>query len=82
MVGKQSLVGGDDVFAGPEGGLDRIARRIAFAADEFDENIDLGRACQCDGIVNPFNIVKIVAAAGFVAVARRHGRYGHRPADS
>ena len=42
MLGQQRLVGGDDVAAGFERRLDRSARRPSVAADQFDEDVDVG----------------------------------------
>ena len=56
VLGEQRLVGGDDRLARRQRRLDRLARRAVGAADEFDEEIDVGRARQGDGIVEPFGI--------------------------
>ena len=43
MPRQQRLVGGDDMAAGFERGLDAVARRPLVAADQFDEDVDVGR---------------------------------------
>ncbi len=38
MEGEQRLIGGDDMFAGVQRGLDRGPRGALFAAHQFDKN--------------------------------------------
>jgi hypothetical protein len=47
--------------------LDRRFRRIAVAADQFDEHVDFGIGGQRDGIVEPAIARQIVLPAGLVA---------------
>ena len=46
VLGQQRLVGGDDMLAGFERGLDRRARRAFLAADQLDEHVDVGDLAQ------------------------------------
>ena len=62
VLGEQRLVGGDHRLAGRERRLDRGLGRIAGAADQFDEHVDVGRARQRDRIGEPFHRSEIDAA--------------------
>ena len=54
MLGEQRLVGGDDVAAGLERRLDRRSRAApSVAADQFDEDVDIGDLRQLDRVVEP-----------------------------
>ncbi len=53
MLGDQGLVGRDHRLAQAERRLDRLARRALRAADQLDEEVDVGRAGQLDRIVEP-----------------------------
>ena len=75
VLGEQRLVGGDDRLAGRQRRLHRRARGAFRAADEFNEEIDVGRAGERHGIVEPFRLAKVDAAFAR-PVAGRHG--GHR----
>ncbi len=69
VLGEQRLVGGDHRFAGLKRRSDRAVRRIAGAADQFDEHVDIGRAGERRRIGKPFHIFQIDAAV-FAARAR------------
>ena len=62
VMGKQRLVGGDHRLAGLERRLDRRLGRIALAAHQLDEDIDLGRPGQRHRIVMPGDPGEIVLA--------------------
>ena len=53
VLGEQRLVGGDDRFAGGERGFDRALGRIAVAAHQFDEHVDVGIGGERDRIARP-----------------------------
>ena len=74
MPGEQRLVGGDDMAAGLERGLDRRARRALLAADQLDEHVDVAALGKLDRIVEPFGRAEIDAA---VAAARARRNAGH-----
>lgn len=50
MGGDESLVGGDDVLAGPDRGDDQLARRAQTAGD-LDDDVDLRIVDQLERIV-------------------------------
>ena len=62
VLGEQRLVGGDHRFARRQRRLDRALGRIAGAADQFDEHVDVGRARQRHRIGEPFHLLEIDAA--------------------
>jgi len=73
LLGEQRLVGGDHRLAGGERGFNRGARRIAGAADQFDEDVDAGIARQRHRVGEPFHLLQVEAAVlAFVARADRH----------
>ena len=63
MMGKQRLVGGDDVLAGVERGLDGLLGDAVVAADQLDEDVDRRILRQRDRIVDQANAGNIDAAA-------------------
>ena len=67
MAGEQRLVGGDDRAADLERGRDGGQRRAVLAADQLDEEIDVGRLGERDRIVEPGDVREVDAA---IAVAR------------
>jgi hypothetical protein len=80
MAGEQRLVGRDHMLAGFEGSLHRRSGRIGLPADQLDEDVDLRRCSEGYRIVNPFDVLKIVDASGFLAVAGGNGHHRHRAA--
>ena len=52
VMGEQRLVGGDDMLAGRERGLDRLLRHAPLAADQLDEHVDLGISRESDGVLH------------------------------
>ena len=79
VLGKQRLVGGDDMPAGLERGLDRGARRPLVAADQFDEDVDVGLLGELHRIVEPLGRGQVDAAV-LARSARRNGGDDDRPA--
>ena len=72
VPGEQRLVGGDDMAAGFQRGDDRLQRLAALAADQLDEDVNVGGLGHFDRIVEPGDIAKVHAAV-LRAVARRDG---------
>ena len=62
MMRQQRLVGGDDMLSGVQGGFNRRLGRVALAAHQFDEDIDIGCRGELHRIVEPFATRHIVAA--------------------
>ena len=52
VMGEQRLVGGDDMLAGRERGLDRLLCHTALAANQLDEHVDRGILRQSDGVLH------------------------------
>ena len=52
MMGEQRLVGGDDMLAGAECGLDGVLRHAPLAAHQFDEDVDAGVLRERDRILH------------------------------
>jgi hypothetical protein len=81
VMGEQRLVGGDHMLAGAECGLDRVLRGALLAADQLDEDVDLGIAGKLHWIGNETEAGN-VGAAVLAPVARRHGHDLDGPADA
>ena len=73
MRGEQRLVGGDDGFAMRQRRLDAGPRRPFGAADQLDEQVDLGRGGERDRIGEKFAAGQIGVAL-LAGVARRDRR--------
>ena len=73
VLGDQRLVGGDDGFAVAERRLDRSIGHAIRAADQFDEDIDVGRARQSHGIAEPVKAGEIEVARLVAALRRDRG---------
>ncbi len=61
------------MVAGFERRLHRGARRPFVAADQFDENVDIGGLRHLDRIVEPFRRTEINAAIAFLVARRDRG---------
>ena len=59
---KQRLVGGDHRFSGRERSRDRGLGRIALAADQLDQDVDLAVGGERNRIGHPAQLVEIDAA--------------------
>ena len=79
VLGKQRLVGGDDVPPGLQRRLDRSPRRPLVAADQLDENIDVGLLGELHRIVEPLGRGQIDTAI-LAGTARRNGGDDDGPA--
>ena len=71
VMRHQRLVGGDDVLAVIERGIDDLAGDPVGAADQFDDDVDLGIGGHRRRILVPAHRRQIDAAVA-AAVARRH----------
>ncbi len=76
MARKQGLVGRDDMATGAQRGFHGSLGRTVLAADQLNENVDIGRFGQFDRIVEPGNTGKInTTVPRAVAGADRRNRY-------
>ena len=62
MMRQQRLVGGNHVLASLQCGFDRRLGGVAFAAHQFDENVDIGVRRQFHRVVVPGELRQVVAA--------------------
>ena len=81
VMGEQRLVGGDHMLAGAERRLDRVLGGALLAADQLDENVDVGIAGELDRVGDEAEAGD-VGVAVLAPVARRHGHDLDRPADA
>ncbi len=79
MASQQGLVGCHHRLAGLERGPHGRKRGIAVAADQLDEDIDVGRSRQGHGIVEPLGAAKIQRAR-LGSVSRRDAGHQNGPA--
>ena len=70
MQGEQRLVGGDDMLARAQRRLHQTTRHAAGAADELDDDVDVGRRRERHGIALPAHARHVdVTLAGFAPCA-------------
>ncbi len=73
VLGKQRLVGGHDMAAGLERRFHRGSRRPLIAADQLDEDVDIGDLRHLHGVVEPLCRAKIDAAVALWIAGRNGG---------
>ncbi len=80
VMRQHRLVGGDDVLAGGERGLDQIERHALGAADQLDHHVDPGIGGEIAKTPVPFRLRQIDAAIALAVAspAPRKARSGAR----
>ena len=81
VMGKQRLVGGDDMFARGNGAFDQVQRDAGLAADQLEHDVDIVAHGKVAGIVAPGHARKVDAAVA-PGIAGADGGHGNLAAGT